>query len=58
MDVTCGMMSYNSDSSTMVQLETALLASNCEDVEKYSAKLKKKKDISPCRTYEIEVLLF
>jgi hypothetical protein len=53
MDVTCGMMSYNSDSSAMVQLETALLASNWEDVEKYSAKLKKKKDISPCRAYEI-----
>lgn len=46
MDVTCG-ITFSTDSSTMAQLECALLASNFDDIEKYSKKLRKKHEIRP-----------
>ena len=45
MDITCGIM-FSTDSSTMAQLECALLSSNFDDIEKYASKLKKKREIS------------
>ena len=56
MDVTCGIL-FSTDSSTMAQLECALLASNYDEIEKYAKKLKKKHEISPGKTEIIVKLI-
>ncbi len=45
MDVTCG-ISLNPSSSTFVEFEEALLAENYENIEKYSKKMRKKREVS------------
>lgn len=57
MDVTCG-ITFSTDSSTLAQLECALLSSNLEDIEKYSEKLKKKKEISSSKCKQLILLYF
>ena len=48
MDITCG-ITFNTDSTTMAQLESALLRSNYDEIQKYANKLRKKKELSSCK---------